>query len=85
MRKLGYIQAVRWKEYTYFYIRQSYRDKDKPEKVLKKTILKLGRPEETERKLKSWIENEEKKPSELSEFSSEDFKEWLAYVRKKVS
>lgn len=85
MKRSGYVQGVKSNGTYYFYVRQSYRDEVDRTKVLKKTILKLGRQLEASEKLISWMENEENKPSELAAFSFDDFKSWLEYVKGKAS
>lgn len=85
MKKSGYVQAVKSNGTYYFYVRQSYRDKIDPSKVLKKTILKLGRQSQATEKLVAWIENADEVPSELSVFKESDFMVWLEYVKEKVS
>lgn len=81
MSKSGFVQAVKARGNYFFYVRISYRDKDK--KPRNKNIFSLGQKEKAIQLLKSWVVNSEIVPEELKKYNEEDFKKWIKYVDSK--
>lgn len=81
MSTSGFVQAVKARGNYFFYVRISYRDKDK--KPRNKNIFSLGQKEKAIKLLNSWVVDREIVPEELKKYNEDDFKRWITYVEGK--
>lgn len=81
MSKSGFVQMVKSRGKYYFYVRVSYRDKDK--KPRNKNISALGQKDNAISLLKNWLLDLSMLPEELNKYSADDIKDWIKYVESK--
>lgn len=81
MSKSGFVQAVKSRGKYYFYVRVSYRDKDK--KPRNKNVAALGQKENALALLKQWLSDPVLLPDNLNKYNVDDLKDWIKYVESK--
>lgn len=81
MNKSGFVQAVKARGNYYFYVRVSYRDKNK--KPRSKNLIGLGQKDKAITLINTWIKDKELIPEVLEKYNVDDFEKWIYYIENK--